>query len=227
MRIDFGLILAIAVEYVLFIYYADTLFDRKRPAYLCRTITAIGYIAHFVVCVFGNATANTLTFGIVNFICFMLCYAVSAKKAAFQSVLLMVLSSASEWILVAVPFLGIGTDLTEMTPLQSIILTLASKMLYATAIMFVSKLLIKTKDVNMTVSPAITVIPVITCAAIIALLHSNPRSAEFFCVALALFSINIIIFIVNQRMTRQEIENERLKKELLKAAAAAKKRRYL
>ena len=34
MRIDLGMVLAIIFEYIIFIYYADTLFYRKRNIYV-------------------------------------------------------------------------------------------------------------------------------------------------------------------------------------------------
>ena len=47
MRIDLGMVLAIIFEYIIFIYYADTLFYRKRNKYLCYAIIALVYIADF------------------------------------------------------------------------------------------------------------------------------------------------------------------------------------
>ena len=41
MRIDLGMVLAIIFEYIIFIYYADTLFYRKRNKYLCYAIIAL------------------------------------------------------------------------------------------------------------------------------------------------------------------------------------------
>ena len=38
MRIDLGLILAIILEYIFFIYYADTLFYRKRKKYVTTQV---------------------------------------------------------------------------------------------------------------------------------------------------------------------------------------------
>lgn len=48
MRIDLGMVLAIIFEYIIFIYYADTLFYRKRNKYLCYAIIALEYSSSFV-----------------------------------------------------------------------------------------------------------------------------------------------------------------------------------
>ena len=44
MRIDLGMALGIALEYIFFIYYADTLFYQKISKWLCYFIIAINYV---------------------------------------------------------------------------------------------------------------------------------------------------------------------------------------
>lgn len=97
MRIDLGIVLAIIFEYIFFIYYADTLFYRKRNKWFCYAIIAVFYIADLFICSRGNIIVNILTFIIIHLIIFGVCYRISWKSTLFQSVLLAAITSASEF----------------------------------------------------------------------------------------------------------------------------------
>ena len=84
MRIDLGLVLAIVIEYILFIFYADTLFERKRNKWICYAIIALGHIANMISCMFGNVLLNSLTSISAYILSFLLCYNISLKNAVFQ-----------------------------------------------------------------------------------------------------------------------------------------------
>ena len=62
MRIDLGMVLAIIFEYIIFIYYADTLFYRKRNKYLCYAIIALVYIADLFICAPAVPTSDKTVF---------------------------------------------------------------------------------------------------------------------------------------------------------------------
>ena len=66
MRIDMGLVLGIVLECIIFIYYADALFTRKRNKLFCRLVAVSGYAMHFIGCMFGNVTANVIIFIIIK-----------------------------------------------------------------------------------------------------------------------------------------------------------------
>ena len=141
MRIDLGLILGIALEFIFFIYYADTLFYQKRSKWLCYSIIAINYLIHFLICTFGNGTLNIIVFTIINLLCFILCYHIKFKNALFQTFILIILSIASELLVILIPYLDILLDNTLiMSPTQSMILTLVSKSLYLIGVLIISKL---------------------------------------------------------------------------------------
>lgn len=69
MRIDLGMVLAIIFEYIIFIYYADTLFYRKRNKYLCYAIIALVYIADLFICARRKDSCKYF-----NFCCNTPCY---------------------------------------------------------------------------------------------------------------------------------------------------------
>lgn len=140
MRIDLGLVLAIILEGILFVYYADTLFYRKREKYFCYAVIALGYAMHGCICIFGNVIVNALVFIAANFLSFVLCYHIDYKNALFQSAMLLLLSGASEWIVAYIPYFEIPSNPLMFSPTQSFILTMISAMLYLIEIMIVSHL---------------------------------------------------------------------------------------
>ena len=142
MRIDLGMVLAIIFEYIIFIYYADTLFYRKRNKYLCYAIIAFVYIADLFICARGKIVVNTLTFVVIHLVIFGVCYRISWKSALFQSILLAAITSACEFLVIFIPYIRIIPDNTiAMTSSQSLILTFASKLLYLIGIMIISRVI--------------------------------------------------------------------------------------
>ena len=105
MRIDLGMVLAIIFEYIIFIYYADTLFYRKRNKYLCYAIIALVYIADLFICARGKIVVNTLTFVVIHLVIFGVCYRISWKSALFQSILLAAITSACEFLVIFIPYI--------------------------------------------------------------------------------------------------------------------------
>lgn len=130
MRIDLGMVLAIIFEYIIFIYYADTLFYRKRNKYLCYAIIALVYIADLFICARGKIVVNTLTFVVIHLVIFGVCYRISWKSALFQSILLAAITSACEFLVIFIPYIRIIPDNTiAMTSSQSLILIFAKQTL--------------------------------------------------------------------------------------------------
>lgn len=217
MRIDLGMILAIILEYIFFIYYADTLFYRKRNKYICYGIIALGYILHLGVCMFGNIVINALSAIVIHFICFKLCYHISNKSAAFQSVLLVAINSASEYMIAFIPYLGIiPNQYLLMTPAQSFILTLASKVLYLIGIMIISRLFCNKQNKVQYTSTGLLAIPVLTAIIILLMIKVNTTSNLLSLVCLILIIMNIIVFAINQKLITTEAEKAELEAQQLK-----------
>lgn len=207
MRIDLGLILAMILEFIFFIYYADTLFYRKRNKYICYAIIGLGYILHLTVCMFGNVIANTITAVIIHFVCFKLCYYISNKSAAFQSVLLDAMNAASEYIIIFIPFLNIDPiQSLLMTSQKSFILTLASKILYLIGIMLISKLFKEKQKNEQNVSMGLLAIPILTVIIIMLMIKISTTSSLLSLICLMLIIMNIIVFAVNQKLMIMETE---------------------
>lgn len=211
MRIDLGMVLAIIFEYIFFIYYADTLFYRKKKKYLCYIIIAVGYALHLCVCMFGNVFINTFTAVVIHFLCFKLCYHISNKSAAFQSVLLDAMNAASEYIIIFLPYLGISpSNGVLMTPTQSFILTLASRALYLIGIMIISRIFCKKQKNIQITSLGLLSIPVFTVIIILLIIKVNTTSNLLSLACFILMVMNIIVFTTNQKLMIMEMEKAEL-----------------
>ena len=131
MRIDLGMVLAIIFEYIIFIYYADTLFYRKRNKYLCYAIIALVYIADLFICARGKIVVNTLTFVVIHLVIFGVCYRISWKSALFQSILLAAITSACEFLVIFIPYIRIIPDNTIAMTLVCFILIIMNIIIFA------------------------------------------------------------------------------------------------
>lgn len=217
MRIDVGLVLGIVLEYIFFIYYADTLFYRKRNKYVCYTIIGAFYLLHLIICIFGIVSINLSVFTIINVLCFILCYHVNYKEAIFQAAILLIISTASEWMVVFIPHLGIKPDETLlMSAEQSLVLTLVSRTLYLIGILCVNKLFYKKAETYGTPSLILVTVPIITVIILFFMLKINIASNILSGICILLILINSIFLLINRKMISRDLEIAELKEETIK-----------
>lgn len=211
MRIDLGLVLAIILEYILFIYYADTLFYRKRNKYVCYGIIAAGYLIHFVTCILGNVAANIITQIVITYICLQVCYHVTIKTSLFQSVMLMAIMFADECIVIAIPYLNITFQPLEYSPQQSFILTIISRFIYMIEIMYLSRIFSKKQKGYESLSVTLVSIPIMSIVMTWLLMLVKTNLMSYLCILIV--GINIVVFAIDQKLFRKEIETAALKAE--------------
>lgn len=217
MRIDLGLILAILLEYVLFIYYADTLFYRRKKKYICRIISFIGYTIHFCVCILGHMSLNIAVFIIINFAALMLCYHINLKNALFQSAVLAVLSAASELCVAFLGILGINlNDISAMSGMQSIFLTLMSGLFYLIGIMILINVFTKRKSSSDIPSAELILISVLTLAITVLVLKNSVKTQEVSLIFFLLVAVDVMVFHINQHLIIKNTETEALRAQKLK-----------
>lgn len=149
-----------------------------------------------------------------------MCYHIGIKSALFQSVLLAVLSAASEFLVAFIPYIGIiPNSPVIMSPTQSLILTITSKLFYLIGAMIISRALCKDKRNIQPASVGLLIIPVITLIIIMLIMKVNMTSSLLSLACFLLLVINIIIFAVNQRlitteMEKAEIEGQKIKEKI-------------
>ena len=204
-------------KYIIFIYYADTLFYRKRNKYLCYAIIALVYIADLFICARGKIVVNTLTFVVIHLVIFGVCYRISWKSALFQSILLAAITSACEFLVIFIPYIRIIPDNTiAMTSSQSLILTFASKLLYLIGIMIISRVFCKKQKNVQATSLGLLSIPILTVIIIMLVMKVNTTSHLLPLVCFILIIMNIIIFAINQKLMIMETEKAELEAQQLK-----------
>ena len=74
MRIDAGLIIGIALEFVIMLYFANSTLQPKKNYYMSSAICFIGYLIIFGVSIFNMFIFNIISFTIIDFLIFILVY---------------------------------------------------------------------------------------------------------------------------------------------------------
>ena len=214
MRMDAGLFLAILLEYLFFIYYADTLFYRKLSDPATYFIISAGYFVHLFGCMYANTSFNIAAFFVINILCFMLCYHIKFKDSVFQSIVLVILSVSSELVIAFLPNMAINPDNTaEINATQSLILTFASKTLYLVGLFVVGKMFSKDKQKIGVPSPILVLIPVITIFILLLLFRMNVASKILSSICILMVVINIVLLLIDKRMVGKDLEIAELKEE--------------
>lgn len=217
MRIDLGLILGVIVECIAFIYYSNTLFYRKRSKLFFAVAVTLGYAAHFVVCTFGNVVMNMLTYFLLHVTVFMLCFHIQRKTAVFQSMMLNLLTTLCEFASVYIWDLGInGTNLVDISAMQSMILTISGRSLYLIGIMILTYICKKNSKLTDVYSILFIVIQIFTM--IIMYLTSEKSNDNSFRLTICIICgmVDVTAFILNQNFVTQRLENEALKIQIKK-----------
>ena len=217
MRIDLGMVLAIIFEYIIFIYYADTLFYRKRNKYLCYAIIALVYIADLFICARGKIVVNTLTFVVIHLVIFGVCYRISWKSALFQSILLAAITSACEFLVIFIPYIRIIPDNTiAMTSSQSSYIDICKQtLIFNWNNDNKPRILQKQKNVQAT-SLGLLSIPILTVIIIMLVMKVNTTSHLLSLVCFILIIMNIIIFCNKSKLMIMETEKAELEAQQLK-----------
>jgi sensor histidine kinase regulating citrate/malate metabolism len=102
-----------------------------------------------------------------------------------------------------------------MTPTQSFILTLASKVLYLIGIMVISRLFCNKRKKAQHTSIGLITIPVCNVIIILLMINVNVTSNLLSLACFILIVMNIVVFVINQKMitAETELEEQRLKQK--------------
>ena len=195
MRIDLGLILSLIIQYIIFIYYADVLFSPKTYGLRRYLIPAVGYLLHLIICIWGNIYINVTVFAVANFLSLMLCYDIKLKNALFQSVLLTCMESLSEVIIVLTGWLNVTVfdNALDFSKASSLILTVASNMIYLHFIMTIIHIIKYKSMTNSSPSFILIAAPVLSMVILMLILSLNLVSYTLAFICIILIIINLII----------------------------------
>lgn len=201
MRIDAGLIIGIALEFIIMLYFANSTLQPKKNYYISSVITFIGYAILFVFALFNRMMINVGGFLIVNFLIFIIGYKINIKTAMMRVVWVTLFMFVGETIVTYI--LRIGFDVKnhlDITPQQSILITIGGKLIYLTEIYIVRKI-VNRKELSLeSASMLLVIMPIVTVGCILMIYPLNLDNRVFISIYIVAITLNFVTFGVNELM---------------------------
>lgn len=131
MRTDAGLIIGVALEFIIMLYFANSTLQPKKNYYISSAICFVGYLIIFAFSLLNRLFVNVGVFIVINFLIFNLGYRINFKTSIFQTMMLLVFMFLGEIIVTFTMKMGLDKkSFLEVTPQQSMIVTVAGKLIY-------------------------------------------------------------------------------------------------
>lgn len=217
MRIDAGLIIGIALEFVIMLYFANSTLQPKKNYYMSSAICFIGYLIIFGVSIFNMFIFNIISFTIIDFLIFILGYRINYKTALFQTFMMTLFMFLGELLMLFILKLGLDTEsMVAATVQQSMLITIGGKLIYFLAV-FVMKKVHKKRNISSEKSSLIlAIMPIITVLCIVMVYPLTLDRRVFTAIYIGAISVNFITITVNELVISknrkiQMLENENYK----------------
>ena len=217
MRIDAGLIIGIALEFVIMLYFANSTLQPKKNYYMSSAICFIGYLIIFGVSIFNMFIFNIISFTIIDFLIFILGYRINYKTALFQTFMMTLFMFLGELLMLFILKLGLYTEsMVAATVQQSMLITIGGKLIYFLAV-FVMKKVHKKRNISSEKSSLIlAIMPIITVLCIVMVYPLTLDRRVFTAIYIGAISVNFITITVNELVISKNrkirmLENENYK----------------
>ena len=217
MRIDAGLIIGIALEFVIMLYFANSTLQPKKNYYMSSAICFIGYLIIFGVSIFNMFIFNIISFTIIDFLIFILGYRINYKTALFQTFMMTLFMFLGELLMLFILKLGLDTEsVVAATVQQSMLITIGGKLIYFLAV-FVMKKVHKKRNISSDKSSLIlAIMPIITVLCIVMVYPLTLDRRVFTAIYIGAISVNFITITVNELVISKNrkirmLENENYK----------------
>lgn len=217
MRIDAGLIIGIALEFVIMLYFANSTLQPKKNYYMSSAICFIGYLIIFGVSIFNMFIFNIISFTIIDFLIFILGYRINYKTALFQTFMMTLFMFLGELLMLFILKLGLDTEsMVAATVQQSMLITIGGKLIYFLAV-FVMKKVYKKRNISSEKSSLIlAIMPIITVLCIVMVYPLTLDRRVFTAIYIGAISVNFITITVNELVISKNrkirmLENENYK----------------
>lgn len=217
MRIDTGLIIGIALEFVIMLYFANSTLQPKKNYYMSSAICFIGYLIIFGVSIFNMFIFNIISFTIIDFLIFILGYRINYKTALFQTFMMTLFMFLGELLILLILKLGLDTEsMVAATVQQSMLITIGGKLIYFLAV-FVMKKVHKKRNISSEKSSLIlAIMPIITVLCIVMVYPLTLDRRVFTAIYIGAISVNFITITVNELVISKNrkirmLENENYK----------------
>ena len=176
MRIDAGLIIGIALEFVIMLYFANSTLQPKKNYYISSAMCFVGYLIVFAFSLF-----NVGVFIVINLLIFNLGYRINFKTSIFQTMMLLVFMFLGEIIVTFTMKMGLDKkSFLEVTPQQSMIITVAGKLIYFLSVFFMKRVDRKKVISSERSSLLLAVVPIMTFVCLIMVYPLNIDKRIFF-----------------------------------------------
>ena len=201
---------------MIFYYYCERLFELRRGRLFQIVALAAAYLLQFLAVFLKNSSLNILVYVAVNTVYILLAYKAKPFSALFYTTIAAILMGMGEVLVVAFNkefFYDVYTD-SSNTP-YFMFLSLISKLIYFMLIV----LILKFKKFNKRTDNAdsnnilLIVIPILSCVVLISFgsiyIHTVLGSRQSFLLFISssiVIVINILIFLINDSMSRQNRE---------------------
>lgn len=201
MRIDAGLIIGIALEFIIMLYFANSTLQPKKNYYISSVITFIGYAILFVFALFNRMMINVGGFLIVNFLIFIIGYKINIKTAMMRVVWVTLFMFVGETIVTYILRIGFDVkNLLDITPQQSILIIIGGKLIYLTEIYIVRKI-VNRKELSLeSASMLLVIMPIVTVGCILMIYPLNLDNRVFISIYIVAITLNFVTFGVNELM---------------------------
>lgn len=199
MRIDAGLIMGVALEFIVMLYFANTTLQPKKNYYVSSFIAFVGYLIIFGLSLFSQLFINAIDFVVINFLIFIIGYRIKFKTAFFQTAMMLIFMFLGEIVVTFTMNMGLDKQsFLEITPQQSMIVTIAGKLIYFCAV-FIMKRVDKKKVISSERSSLmLAIIPIMTFICLIMVYPLKLDKRIFTAIYIIAITINIVTFSINE-----------------------------
>lgn len=212
-----GVILAVLIEYIIFVYYLNSAENMKMSKVRINIITACIYALYAIVCVASHITMlNVILFFVMNVILLFLGWRRSILFNMLNGVILTVFMMFSELLIGLVFNIGVGNSYISFTIAESYILSAFSKLIYFICVMFLRRFTITDVE-NISIKEEIMflLLPIATCvffsayAKIRLQVDSNGHTYLMFA-SILLIVANVLVYLVYNMVTDKNIRIRKL-----------------
>lgn len=201
MRIDAGLIMGVALEFIIMLYFANTTLQPKKNYYVSFVMTFVGYAFIFGLSLFNQLFINIISFMVINFLIFVIGYRIKFKTAIFQTAMMLIFMFLGE---IVVTF-TINMELNKqsylgITPQQSMMITIAGKLIYFFAVFMMKKVDKKKVISSEHSSLMLAIVPIMTFVCLIMVYPLELDKRIFTAIYIISITINVVTFSINELM---------------------------
>ena len=135
MRIDAGLIIGVALEFIIMLYFANSTLQPKKNYYISSAMCFVGYLIVFAFSLFNQLFVNVGVFIVINLLIFNLGYRINFKTSIFQTIMLLVFMFLGEIIVAFTMKMGLDRKKVISSEKSSLLLAVVPIMTFVCLIM--------------------------------------------------------------------------------------------